>query len=133
MCSITWAICLRLWTLCFSYFSNFPAESREGSKNQMRPWNKNLPNEKHLYQYFWKEHSVFSQWYSCTFTVDEQTYSSAEQYMMHQKAGKSFFYQEWQSALCLFCCSKLKLLLYHFLLYKLTTNLTQKVLLLKFD
>ncbi|XP_052688322.1 uncharacterized protein LOC128166907 isoform X2 [Crassostrea angulata] len=61
-------------------------ESREGSKNQMRPWNKNLPNEKHLYQYFWKEHSVFSQWYSCTFTVDEQTYSSAEQYMMHQKA-----------------------------------------------
>nr|XP_034312225.1 serine/threonine-protein kinase Nek4-like isoform X3 [Crassostrea gigas] len=65
---------------------NFSAESREGLKNQIRFWNKNLPNEKHLYKYFWKEHSVFSQWYSCTFTVDEQTYSSAEQYMMHQKA-----------------------------------------------
>lgn len=70
---------------------NFSSESRSGSKNQMRLWNKNLPNEKKLYKYFWKEQSVFSQWYSCTFTVDGREYSSAEQYMMHQKAGKIFF------------------------------------------
>lgn len=73
---------------------NFSAESRERLKNQKRLSNKNLPNEKHLYEYFWKEHSVFSQWYSCKFTVEEITYSSAEQFMMYQKAGKIFFYQK---------------------------------------
>jgi len=29
---------------------------------------------------------VFSQWYMCEFIIDNVTYSSAEQYMMHQKA-----------------------------------------------
>lgn len=49
-----------------------------------------LPDERHLYEYFWKRHSVFSQQYECEFVVDGITYNSAEQYMMHQKAGMSF-------------------------------------------
>lgn len=69
---------------------NCVGESRERLKNQKRLWNRNLPNEKHLYVYFWKRQSVFSQWFHCIFTVDDITYSSAEQYMMHQKAGKIF-------------------------------------------
>lgn len=69
---------------------NYTAENVERPKNQKRFWDKDLPNEKHLYEYFWKRHSVFSQWYPCKFTVDEITYISAEQYMMHQKAGKIF-------------------------------------------
>lgn len=66
------------------------AENVERPKHQKRFWDKGLPNEKHLYEYFWKSDSVFSQWYPCNFTVDEITYTSAEQYMMHQKAGKIF-------------------------------------------
>lgn len=62
------------------------AENVERPKHQKRFWDKGLPNEKHLYEYFWKSDSVFSQWYPCKFTVDEITYTSAEQYMMHQKA-----------------------------------------------
>lgn len=46
-----------------------------------------LPDERHLYEYFWRKHSAFSQQHKCHFTVDDITYSSAEQYMMHQKAG----------------------------------------------
>lgn len=49
-----------------------------------------LPDERHLYEYFWKSHSVFSQQYECEFVVDGITYNSAEQYMMHQKAGMGF-------------------------------------------
>ncbi|MCK5539079.1 MAG: NADAR family protein [Bacteroidales bacterium] len=30
--------------------------------------------------------SIFSQWFPCTFTIDKITYSSAEQYMMAEKA-----------------------------------------------
>lgn len=45
-----------------------------------------LPDERHQYVYFWR-HSHFSQQYTCQFVVDGITYNSAEQYMMHQKAG----------------------------------------------
>ncbi|KAL5004439.1 hypothetical protein ScPMuIL_017895 [Solemya velum] len=38
------------------------------------------------FEYFWKEESVFSQWYKVTFVVDGIKYNCAEQYMMHQKA-----------------------------------------------
>lgn len=69
---------------------NYTAVNVERPKNQKIFWDKDLTNEKHLYEYFWKRHSVFSQWYPCKFTVDEITYRSAEQYMMHQKAGKIF-------------------------------------------
>lgn len=69
---------------------SYSTENTESPKNRERFWDKDLPNEKHLYEYFWKRHSVFSQWYLCKFTVDDIIYSSAEQYMMHQKAGKIF-------------------------------------------
>ena len=36
------------------------------------------------YVFFWN--GIYSQWYKCEFKVDDIEYSSAEQYMMHQKA-----------------------------------------------
>lgn len=69
-----------------------PNESTNSDKKSLnstsdwRFWDKDLPNEKNLYEYFWKRHSVFSQWYPCKFMVDDIPYTSSEQYMMHQKA-----------------------------------------------
>lgn len=87
-----------------------PNESTNSDKKSLnsdwRFWDKDLPNEKKLYEYFWQRHSVFSQWYPCKFTVDDIPYTSAEQYMMHQKAGKIFCFsssQIWSDNLCLFC------------------------------
>lgn len=53
-------------------------------------WDEDLPNERHLYKYFWKRHSVFSQQYPCAFEVDGISHNCAEQYIMHQKAGIGF-------------------------------------------
>ncbi|XP_062581098.1 uncharacterized protein LOC134242910 [Saccostrea cucullata] len=62
-------------------------KSKEKNKGG-RAWNKNseLPDEREQYEYFWKSHSVFSQWYMKDFEVDGIKYNCAEQYMMHQKA-----------------------------------------------
>ena len=38
------------------------------------------------FTFFWKSGSPFSQWHHSVFEVDGVTYTSAEQYMMHQKA-----------------------------------------------
>lgn len=38
------------------------------------------------FTFFWKNQSPFSQWHRAHFTIDGVSYSSAEQYMMHQKA-----------------------------------------------
>lgn len=40
------------------------------------------------YTFFWSNGSPFSQFHKATFTVDGITYNCAEQYMMHQKAGR---------------------------------------------
>ncbi|XP_061182107.1 uncharacterized protein LOC133190468 [Saccostrea echinata] len=62
-------------------------QSKEKNKNG-RAWNKNseLPDEREQYEYFWRSHSVYSQWYMTEFEVDGLKYNCAEQYMMHQKA-----------------------------------------------
>lgn len=39
-----------------------------------------------MYTFFFTEASPFSQWYRCSFSVNEQTFMCAEQYMMHGKA-----------------------------------------------
>ena len=39
-----------------------------------------------MFTFFFTEASPFSQWYRCTFTVGENTFNCAEQYMMHGKA-----------------------------------------------
>ncbi len=39
-----------------------------------------------MYTFFFTEASPFSQWYRCSFTVNERTFMCAEQYMMHGKA-----------------------------------------------
>lgn len=49
-----------------------------------------LEDEKKKYVYFWQKHSVFSQWYPCTFVIDGIKYNCAEQYMMYKKAGLLF-------------------------------------------
>lgn len=49
-----------------------------------------LEDEKEKYVYFWQKHSVFSQWYPCTFVIDGIKYNCAEQYMMYKKAGLLF-------------------------------------------
>ncbi|CAC5419603.1 unnamed protein product [Mytilus coruscus] len=38
------------------------------------------------YEFFWRSHSPFSQWYLSEFTVDGNSFNSAEQYMMYSKA-----------------------------------------------
>lgn len=38
------------------------------------------------FTFFWRTASPFSQWFPANFTVDGVHYTSAEQYMMHQKA-----------------------------------------------
>ena len=38
------------------------------------------------FTFFFTEANPFSQWYRCTFTVGENTFNCAEQYMMHGKA-----------------------------------------------
>lgn len=38
------------------------------------------------FTFFWQTTSPFSQWFKADFTVNGVQYTSAEQYMMHQKA-----------------------------------------------
>lgn len=38
------------------------------------------------FTFFWRTASPFSQWFKADFTVNGVQYTSAEQYMMHQKA-----------------------------------------------
>ena len=40
------------------------------------------------FTFFFGKDCTFSQWHSCEFKVDDVEYNCAEQYMMHQKAGK---------------------------------------------
>ena len=40
------------------------------------------------YTFFWRSQSPFSQWHRAHFNIDSIAYNCAEQYMMHQKAGK---------------------------------------------
>lgn len=55
--------------------------------------NDSLPseNEKEEYIYFSRKDSVFSQWYPCTFVIDDKEYNCAEQYMMYTKAGSLYY------------------------------------------
>ena len=45
------------------------------------------PDESHKYEYFWRNHSVYSQWYLSDFEVDGIKFNCAEKYMMYYKAG----------------------------------------------
>ncbi|XP_060077412.1 protein starmaker-like [Ylistrum balloti] len=38
------------------------------------------------FEYFWKNEDIYSQWHRTKFTVDDKTYTSTEQFMMHRKA-----------------------------------------------
>ena len=74
---------------------NNEKESNEWSRGKK---NKNsggerrhLPNEKHKYEYFWRNHSVFSQWYLSDFEVDGIKFNCTEKYMMYHKASKYVF------------------------------------------
>ena len=40
------------------------------------------------FTFFFGNSSPFSQWHPAKFTVDGTEYNCAEQYMMHQKAGR---------------------------------------------
>ena len=42
------------------------------------------------FEFFWRKESGFSQWHNSSFEVDGHTYTCAEQFMMHQKAGGLF-------------------------------------------
>ena len=46
-------------------------------------------SEEERFTFFLSADSPFSQWHPSEFTVDGVTYDGAEQFMMHQKAGKS--------------------------------------------
>jgi len=48
-------------------------------------FNKNIAMAEQFHL-FWESKSPFSQWYPCEFKDDDNTYSSAEQYMMYRKA-----------------------------------------------
>ena len=49
------------------------------------------PDESHKYEYFWRNQSVYSQWYLSDFEVDGIKFNCAEKYMMYHKAGTTFF------------------------------------------
>lgn len=49
------------------------------------------------YTFFWRSQSPFSQWHPASFVIGSITYNCAEQYMMHQKAGKW-----WHPSCCFF-------------------------------
>lgn len=61
--------------------------AQDEEHGDLHPGDQDLPDERHQYVYFWNRRSPFSQQYECEFVVDGITYNSAEQYMMHQKAG----------------------------------------------
>ena len=44
------------------------------------------------YTFFYGNKSPFSQFHPCKFIIDGTSYSCAEQYMMHQKAGEGFLF-----------------------------------------
>ena len=48
-----------------------------------------MAGENKEFTFFWKTQSPFSQWHTAPFTVDGTDFTCAEQFMMHQKAGKS--------------------------------------------
>jgi ribA/ribD-fused uncharacterized protein len=48
-----------------------------------------------MFTFFFTEANPFSQWYPCTFTVGENTFSCAEQFMMH---GKAMLFRDTESA-----------------------------------
>ena len=50
-----------------------------------------LPDESHKYEYFLRNHSVYSQWYLSDFEVDGIKFNCTEKYMMYHKAGKYIF------------------------------------------
>ena len=47
------------------------------------------------FTFFFTEASPFSQWYRCAFTVGENTFNCAEQYMMH---GKALLFRDTETA-----------------------------------
>lgn len=67
-----------------------PKGDRKHKNEEKKFWDSGLSDERHKYEYFWGNRSVFSQWYPCKFEIDGKIYNCAEQYMMHQKAGMSF-------------------------------------------
>ena len=48
-----------------------------------------------MFTFFFTEANPFSQWYPCTFTVGENTFNCAEQYMMH---GKALLFKDTETA-----------------------------------
>lgn len=92
--------------------NDFPEEGHGSEEKVVRPKDEkntdqdeeaceeDLPDERHLYEYFWRKHSVFSQQHTCEFVVDGITYNSAEQYMMHQKAGNCWLANLWRMLRC---------------------------------
>lgn len=92
--------------------NDFPEEGHGSEEKVVRPKDEkntdqdeeaceeDLPDERHLYEYFWRKHSVFSQQHTCEFVVDGITYNSAEQYMMHQKAGNYWLANLWRMLRC---------------------------------
>jgi len=47
-----------------------------------------MEDSKEGYTFFWRHQSPFSQLHRAHFSIDGIAYNCAEQYMMHQKAGK---------------------------------------------
>ena len=47
-----------------------------------------VPLQQRNFVFFYGKESPFSQFHPAKFVVDDITYSCAEQYMMHQKAGR---------------------------------------------
>jgi ribA/ribD-fused uncharacterized protein len=48
-----------------------------------------------MFTFFFTEANPFSQWFPCTFTVGENTFNCAEQFMMH---GKAMLFEDAESA-----------------------------------
>ena len=65
-----------------------PKEDHAASAGSSQVESESEMGKREKYTFFYTTSSPFSQFHPAKFTVDGITYNCAEQYMMHQKAGK---------------------------------------------
>lgn len=61
---------------------------KSSSKSDPKTVVRTCSKTKEKFTFFFGKDCVFSQWHSVDFRVGDVEYNCAEQYMMHQKAGK---------------------------------------------
>ena len=69
------------------------AAAASAGSSQVESESESEMGKREKYTFFYTTSSPFSQFHPAEFTVDGITYNCAEQYMMHQKAGKYMYHR----------------------------------------